>query len=82
MGTGTGTLLHPGQFHVQLHAPVKTPQDMQAERTQRTKGLAQAAKGMSGTDTALNARELLFSGSNSPQHQLRGLTNTRGATSA
>jgi hypothetical protein len=68
-------LLHPIQFHVHQAA---APQSS----AQRIKGLAHVARGQSATDLALNARELLFSGSNSPQHQLRGLTNTRGATSA
>ena len=66
-------LLHPIQFHVHNNTAQAQP-----SQSQRIKGLANVAKGQSASDLAHSARELLFSGSNSPQHQLRGLTNTRG----
>lgn len=76
-GSGPSPLLHPIQFNVNNMGGQQQPQS----RLSRIQGLAAQARGTSksSSDTAHQARDLLFSGSYSPQHQLRGLTNTRGA---
>lgn len=71
-------LLHPIQFHVHNHGAGGG----QVTQASRIKGLAKVASGVSASQTAHDARDLLYAGSNSPQHQLRGLTNTRGAINA
>lgn len=75
-GEPTGSMLHPVQFHVHQYG---NSSQQQENPGQRIRALAQMAKGPDLSATAHQARDLVFSGSASPQHQLRGLTNTRGA---
>ena len=71
-------LLHPIQFHLHQSTPMQQPSTVS-----RISALADTAKGQkTGIDSNFQARDLLFSGSYNPQHQLRGLTNTRGAPDA
>ena len=70
-------LLHPIQFHLHQSTPMQQP-----SAVSRISALAATAKGQPASDLAHASRDLLFSGSYTPQHQLRGLTNTRSAIDA
>jgi hypothetical protein len=70
---GSG-MLHPVQFH--FHG---TGTQQQPNHAQRIKGLAQIAKGGNLSAVAHNARDLLLSGSASPETQLGNAQVFRGA---